>query len=380
MHYFIYATKDATIYTGSRSYGGRYDFEQNTGLDQILELDKRLKPNYNDDSTSRILLHFDTTVYENLVKTNVFQNFSTSTKYYLNLYDASSTDLPLSQTVYAYPVTSSWEMGVGKLHDTPFQTDGVTYLWRDVSGSNSWVTAGGDYTSSFDSRNMESSVLLEYETNDVRMDVSNIVYEWVEEAYLDGGYIEEGYLTIPLPNNGIIVKRSDAQESDSINYGNLKYFSRDTNTIYPPKLEACWDDSLWNTGSSDMTEIPADSYVVYLKDSDITYKETSKARFRVSARDKYHKASATIGTQKVFNNYYLPSGSCYYSIKDAKTDEVIIDFDNYTKLSADSTSNYFDLWMNGLQPERYYKILFKIEHSNGLIRYFDNDYTFKVVR
>ena len=32
-------------------------------------------------------------------------------------------------------------------------------------------------------------------------------------------------------------------------FGNLKYFGRETHTIYPPKLEVVWDDSSWSTGS-----------------------------------------------------------------------------------------------------------------------------------
>jgi hypothetical protein len=35
--------------------------------------------------------------------------------------------------------------------------------------------------------------------------------------------------------------------------------------------------------------------------------------------------------------YYLPSGSSYYAIKDLDTDEYVVDFDsNYTRLSADA--------------------------------------------
>ena len=62
------------------------------------------------------------------------------------------------------------------------------------------------------------------------------------------------------------------------------------------------------------------------------------------------------------------------------TEEIIIDFDtNNTKISADSTSNYFDLYMSGLEPERYYKILVKATLDGSTI-VFDEDYIFKVVR
>ena len=40
---------------------------------------------------------------------------------------------------------------------------------------------------------------------------------------------------------------------------------------------------------------------------------------------------------------------------------------------------YFDLWMEGLQPERYYKLQFRIDSNEG-INIYDEDYYFKVVR
>ena len=59
---------------------------------------------------------------------------------------------------------------------------------------------------------------------------------------------------------------------------------------------------------------------------------------------------------------------------------VIESFDsNFTKLSADSNGNYFKIYMNGLQPERYYRILFKQHDATGTIIYDDN-YHFKVIR
>ena len=64
--------------------------------------------------------------------------------------------------------------------------------------------------------------------------------------------------------------------------------------------------------------------------------------------------------QFTLNNYYLPESSSLYAIKDLDNNEMVIDFDsNYTRISSDSVSSYFDVYMNGLQPERYYKILIK---------------------
>jgi hypothetical protein len=61
------------------------------------------------------------------------------------------------------------------------------------------------------------------------------------------------------------------------------------------------------------------------------------------------------------------------------TDEFVINFDTqYTQISSDVTGNYFDVYMNGLEPERYYKILIKtIIDGSTLI--FDDHYYFKIV-
>ena len=61
------------------------------------------------------------------------------------------------------------------------------------------------------------------------------------------------------------------------------------------------------------------------------------------------------------------------------TNEYVINFDNeYTQISADSTSNYFDIHMNGLEPERYYKIQVKTT-IDGSTRIYDDNYYFKIV-
>ena len=80
------------------------------------------------------------------------------------------------------------------------------------------------------------------------------------------------------------------------------------------------------------------------------------------------------------NNKALPSTS-YWSIKDLDTEEIVVDYDTtYTKISCDNNSNYFDVYMNGLEPERYYKILIKSIFANKEVVVFDKDYIFKVIR
>ena len=135
-------------------------------------------------------------------------------------------------------------------------------------------------------------------------------------------------------------------EYDTSILGNLKFFSRETHTIYPPKLEVMWDDSSWNTGSlSELNATELDRLTVYFQNIKPEYKEKSKVKFRLVGRELYPTrgfdttpAALTIKT--------LPSGSrsltqgTYYSVKDAETEEVIIPFSTGSIVSCDSTSNY----------------------------------------
>ena len=384
MHYFVYAKKDTTIYSGSRvDLNNNKSDVQNTGLDSILEISKLTKPNFAENETSRVLIQFDLTDLETNIKNNIFPNFSSDTKYNLRLYEAESKELPTTDTIYAYSLSSSWDMGVGQKFDNPYDTDGAT--WYNRSTGVTWFKSGSnegqDYSTTFDGNSMAASQSFVYGTKDIDMDVSKIVFEWVEQAYVDGGYMADGWVSNPHPNNGFIIQRSTTAENDSSNYGNLTFFSRETSTIYVPKLELKWDDSVWSTGS--LSALTDEDIVVNIRNLQTQYQEKSKEKIRVVGREKY-PAKTYSKTHEGLIVKYLPSGSCYYSVKDAQTDEEIIAFDDYTKLSCDSNGNYFNFWFNGLQPERFYRFCFKVVQnantSTENIRYFDNDDTFKIVR
>ena len=105
-----------------------------------------------------------------------------------------------------------------------------------------------------------------------------------------------------------------------------------TSTIFPPKLEAVWDDHSWNTGSlAPLTGSALDDTVVYFKGLRPEYKQNSKVRFRLVGRERYPKKTYSTTAAEVAVKH-LPSGSShiehgtYYSIKDAVTEDVIIPF------------------------------------------------------
>jgi hypothetical protein len=90
----------------------------------------------------------------------------------------------------------------------------------------------------------------------------------------------------------------------------------------------------------------------------MNFPEGTTYTFRLKVRDQF-PARAFSTTSVYLNAKALPS-TTYWALKDAKTEEVIIDFDTtFTKVSCDNTSNYFKIYMNGLEPERYYQIVIK---------------------
>ena len=58
--------------------------------------------------------------------------------------------------------------------------------------------------------------------------------------------------------------------------------------------------------------------------------------------------------------------------------------DYLLKLSLDSTGHYFNVWLNGLQSERSYRILYKVVSGSGTLdetnEIYDNDFQFDVTR
>ena len=392
MYYFEYPKIDTTIFEGEITSS------INTGLDQILEVNKFMNSAGTTIDVSRVLIQFDYSYISSSVQSGVIPS---DAKYYLNLFDASSTELAVEQSLFAYMISGSWNGGTGTADRDPTISDGASWKYRDndttktqwVSGSD---TQGGTwYTSSLDSGfNVSSSFDLVYETKDIRMDVTDLVKNHI-------------YSSSVFPNYGFILKRENvptsqslysifdpttatgSAEHDTSHQGNLKFFSRETNTIFPPKLEVEWDDSNWNTGSlSALSSTDLDRLKVYFKNLKPEYKEKSKVKFRVVGRELYPTRGFDT-TPAALTVKYLPSGSrtlqqgAYYSVKDAETEDVIIPFSTGSIISCDSTSNYFNLWMDGFQPERFYRFEIKVVSGSGADQtsmIYDDDYTFKVVR
>ena len=221
----------------------------------------------------------------------------------------------------------------------------------------------------------EASQSFQNESPDIRMNITGIVRAWLSES-IDN----EGFIVKRRGNVGNTDKFSD--ENNTQRLGNFSFFSSDTNTKYPPTLEVVWDDSKWNAGSlSALTSANLEDSVLYMKGLRPEYKQESKVRFRVVGRERFpEKTFSTTPANLTVKT--LPPSSSFYSILDAETDEVVVPYGSGSQISCDSSGNYFSLDLNGYQPERYYKIEYRIQSGSGttdeLDQYYDEGFTFKV--
>jgi hypothetical protein len=345
MYTFYTAQKDATIYL--------LQPDQNTGRDEILEINKTYVLGQKD--VSRALIQFDITE----ISSSLFNGDITASSVDMLLKECESSEVPIDYTVYAYPVDQYWGMGIGTKFDD-ISTENVTWnsketdvYWRP-EGSGSLSYGGGTWAS-----NYSSSQQIEYQTQDLSFDVSAILDGWMD------GSIE---------NHGLILKLTGSLEDNETVYGSLKYFSKETNTIYQPKIRIGWDDSTFITGS--LPELMADDIKVTFKRLKSHYKVDSQPIIRVFGREKYPMKTYT--NEYAYNDVtYLPS-TTYYQVRDAQTHEIIIPFGEYSKVSCNADGNFLKLNLKNWETNRSYYIEIKTDRD-GVVEFFtDDNLTFTV--
>ena len=378
-YYSIFPEKDSTIYSHPNRTG------LNTGRDEVLELLEEKSSTAELYYPSRFLIKFKNTEIKDIIenKTNGIP-FNT----HLEVFSTEHKALHSNHIVQVYAVSQSWDEGTGRFKNNPSSSNGVTWDMRTDTGSSAraiWATSSFATNSTGSScdfmvsgggtwwtgTNYVAETSFSNADNlDLDINVTNLV-KFFSASYYQGATYPTG-----IENEGFIIKKPIATECDaSSSFGELQYFSADTHTIYPPKLTFKWDDSSYSHSGTTLTS--GDIFLTLYNNKE-EFQRKSKQRFRLTTRKRYPDR-AFVTSSNYLDTQYLPTTS-YYSLRDATTDEVVIPFDtSYTKLSADSDGMYFDLWMEGLQPERYYKLQFRVDNTDG-INIYDEDYYFKVVR
>ena len=360
---------------------------------------------------SRTLVKFDINELSKSISSN---NISGSNiKFTLNLKACGSRNLPLNYSIYAYPISQSWENGNGRYADDGSQL-GSSWLYRNYDGSGLWYGNSTSNTyqqvnyllsSSYSSASFQNQGGTWYYkvppsyTNKPKWICNSTKYPSLVNASLicsqsfsygqqsdvtmDITKIVRGWLCGCVPNQGLMLLSSLEITTPPLQQANglLQFFSKETNTIYSPYIDVAWDDSVFITGSLKPVSGSIQNLITlnYLKDA---YKAGSLPKIFVFARDRYPLKNFQKAYQQpaMVTPKYLPTSS-YYMIKDAESEEVLVGFDQYTKLSCDANQgNYFKLQTTGLPQERYLKIFIKTEYVDGTVDITDTQKIFKITR
>ncbi len=345
---FHTASSDASIYL-QQPY-------QNTGIDEILEISKQYYGDTKD--ISRVLIKFNSASVVSNITDN---NFTAS----LQLKITEANEIASTFTIELFEVSGSWENGTGTRFDN-LTTNGASWYYRNENSSNwykqmdgitasygvgvtgSWDGLGGAwYTQSI------ATQTFSYTLDDINLDVTNAVRNWISGS----------------THNGFILKLTSTAEGDNSDYGSIKMFSKETNTIYQPKLVLGYPDSGSVTGSLAEVSDIIDSanyeflYRVYPSNLKKEYTKGQKVTIKVDARELYpvKQFNSTFAYQV---KYYLPT-TTYYSIIDTITKEPIIDYSENTKVVRDNYNNLIKLNFSNWAVGRTYTLLLKVVDTDN---------------
>jgi len=333
--------------------------DRNTGHDEIVDIGKSSSGTY----SIRSLIQFDIGEVSQSVST---QEIPWDSIFELKLFVARADDLPLFQTIELGAVSESWDEGSGYFFQNVnipftasrgpvggfFETDGTT--WNNRSDGIMWSVPGATITGSLNLAQISDPV------RDMNIDVTSIVKEWISGS---------------IPSNGFLVKFPDVDEQNINVAGNIKFFSRQTHTIYVPLLIARWNSQQYITGSISGSNI--DDMTVIPRNVSSVYKMGEIVKIDLSVRDRYPLKTFDTLFSNYLGNQRLPQTS-YFSIVDIQSNTDIIPFGIDSFIDSDGQRSLFQFRVEGgMYPGRFYKILIKVE-DQGQSRIFDSGHHFTV--
>jgi hypothetical protein len=355
MRKFYIPVKDTTIHS---------QFPQkNTGRDEILEVGKST----DGLNSVRSLVQFDTVADAASIANDIaIGAIPSNAQFDMKLFVARADDLTYGQVIEMYQVSESWVEGTGYFYQNTnvpytasrnpmggyFENDGAT--WRTRQSGSNWATSGSSYLTNSISYRIADPVV------DMVVDVTTFIQSWLSGSVTD---------------SGLLLKFPTVDEVDARNVGNIRFFSRNTHTIYTPLIIAKWNDQQYITGSLTASNAPAEITVIP-RNLRPRYLKGQVARVDLSVRDQYPVRTFDTAFTAWDGVDRLPSSS-YFSVIDQQSNTTIIPFDQYSLVSCDGTGSYVKFRTDALWPGRYYKLMFKVD-DQGYEQIFDSAHTFMV--
>jgi len=198
----IPASKDTYIINDFANNFRSQSWDTNFGASPVLSVYKSLDTTSSSlrggDSYGRILLQFDTSSYDSVM--NYYSLSSSSISCSLHLYNIVHGDtVPTSYYLVAHPMSRSFSEGVGiDMWDYGYCS------WLSASSTAIWTNTGSDYIGS-----VGCSFSFDSGIEDLNGDITSIWNYWINSG-----------------SNGLIVKLTDTEEQNDVDYYIKRFYSR----------------------------------------------------------------------------------------------------------------------------------------------------------
>ena len=279
-----------------------------------------------------------------------------SVNFYLRLFNAEHVSTtPSNFSVKINPISAAWNEGVGL--DMETYTDKDASNWISSSFGTAWSSSGASYNLS---SNYEKTYTFDSGTEDMLVDVTNVVEAWLDSSS-------------GLNNYGFLIRLDPSLEdgSQERSYYTKKFFARGTEFyLKKPVIEARWDGSSITGSLLPSPYIQADSYVANITNLKTSYKKYESTTLKVHTRKQ--NWSPNIYSVATANSSVDLIGEMYYKVNRVADNYEVISYSTasapyYSKLSYNSTGSYFDLDMSCFEENYMYEISFLRKENSKYI-------------
>ena len=429
---FIYTEKDCSIYSN--------DNELNTGADEILDIlseyGENLKP-----LIARSLIEFDQNDLQKYysdsnkftLNLKIVQSLELSSKSEIEVYPvAESWEAGKGRFIdseYLYP-GCSWK------YRNSNKDEWDNKLVEFDSGGGSWFESISDGTST---NKLSFYQSFENTASDIKIDITEIVKYWVTNQLVNNGliikfkddtikscggvkyfasdtntiycpYIEIGiddFIFDPYKKNTLETLTSADTfqlDSGSLDSGSLDSGSLDSGSLDSGSLDSgsmaieldeshCADSAQTDFSvvdqiieeeltetiqkeNSDLIELSTSNISVFISQIKNEYQKNEILRMEVGVREKY--PAKKFSNRMRYSSKNFTKDALYYSVRDAETEEIMIDYSEYTKISCDSLGHYFHFDFSSLKRGRLYKFIIQ-QRANEIQVNFTDNRTFMIV-
>jgi hypothetical protein len=303
---------------------------------------------------------------------NIYPDINTSSSGYINAMGISGS---ISGLKISGPIFGEFSQSIDENSGNESSHIVGNFINGPFSGSNFIANYNYNYqlTSSLFTGSWSENVLSSsYISANLPQKDQNDIFVNISGSYINGDALGTYISTDPLTNGTFIGRLINGLHAGMTINCPVNGYYLEEDYFYTSSIEIT---------SSILNEISeASPFIVTIQNLKPTYKFGDVPKIKIFSRNEFPLKTFERSTQQ--SDYVTPKYllTAYWGIKDTMSEEMIIGFDEYTKISCEYPGgNYFYMDTTGLSQERIYKILIKVITEN-LTHTIDSGKTFKIIR